>query len=36
MSITIERFEGFPCRAEIALRKKRAWIDPGAEARLLP
>ena len=28
MSITIERFERFPCRAEIAPRKKRAWIDP--------
>lgn len=28
MSITIERFERFPCRAETALRKKRAWIDP--------
>ena len=28
MSITIERFERFPCRAETAPRKKRAWIDP--------
>lgn len=28
MSITIERFEGFPCRADTAPRKKCAWIDP--------